>query len=92
MQTDDAKETELTPAAADAAAGSVRDVEQEPWDYDGFVEAYNRIVLKRGGWYYEADGRTPEEMRQRYLRSPETFTDLHAFAEGLVIWDQGLNL
>jgi hypothetical protein len=90
MQSDDAEETVPTPAAD--AAGPVRDVKQEPWDYDRFVETYNRIALHRGGWLYEADGRTPEEMRQRYLRSPATFTDLHVFAEGLMIWEQGLNL
>jgi hypothetical protein len=96
MQSDDAEEIvpapAPAPAPADAAGGSVGAVKQEPWDYDRFVETYNRIVLHRGGWLYEANGRTPEEMRQRYLRSPATFTDLYVFAEGLVIWEQGLNL
>jgi hypothetical protein len=67
-------------------------VEQEPWDYDRFVETYNRIAKARGGWRFEADGRTPEELRQRYLRYPEYHPTIAAFAEGLFGWDQRLGL
>jgi hypothetical protein len=65
---------------------------QEPWDYGRFLEAYNRIAIERGGWRYEADGRTPEELRQRYLKYAEHTPTIEVFAEGLFGWDQRLNL
>jgi|GEM_PF-6848803 len=61
---------------------------QEPWDHARFVEAYDAIADARGGWHYEADGRTPEELRERYHSYPDSFVDLHTFAEGLFISDQ----
>lgn len=67
-------------------------VGQEPWDYDRFVETYNRIAKARGGWRFEADGRTPEELRRRYHAYPEHYPTIDAFAEGLFGWDQRLNL
>ncbi|HEU0299266.1 MAG TPA: hypothetical protein VFR37_07430 [Longimicrobium sp.] len=65
---------------------------QEPWDYDRFLETYNRIAIERGGWRYEADGRTPEELGQRYLYYPEYYPTIEVFAEGLFGWDQRLDL
>jgi hypothetical protein len=66
--------------------------DQEPWDYERFLETCNGFATARGSWYYEADGRTAEELRERYHRSPREFPDIRTFAEGLFIWDQGLNL
>lgn len=65
---------------------------QEPWDYERFVAIYNAIASDRGGWHYEPDGRTPGEMSERYRRSPVTYPTLRAFAEGLFIWEQRLNV
>jgi hypothetical protein len=64
---------------------------QEPWDHARFVAAYNRLADERGGWHFEGD-RAEEDLRARYLRSPETYPDLAAFTEGLFIWDQRVNL
>jgi hypothetical protein len=58
-------------------------LDQEPWDYERFIETYDRIAKARGGWRFEADGRTPEELRRRYLQYPEDAPTLEAFAEGL---------
>lgn len=65
---------------------------QEPWDYARFVDTYNAVAMARGGWYYEPDGRTEDEMRERYHRGPRHFPDIETFAEGLFTWDQRLNL
>ena len=65
---------------------------QEPWDYERFVAIYNAIALDRAGWRYEADGRTPDELGERYRSSPATYPTLRDFAEGLFIWEQRLNL
>jgi hypothetical protein len=40
--------------------------DQEPWDYERFLETCNGFATARGSWYYEADGRTAEELRERY--------------------------
>lgn len=66
--------------------------QQEPWDYDQFLETYNRIANARGGWRFGADGRTPDELRRRYLAYPQDAPTIESFAEGLFTWDQGLNL
>lgn len=73
----------------DSDAGAVA---QEPWDYGRFIEAYNAIAKARGGWRFEADGRTPDELRRRYQAYPADAPTIEAFAEGLFIWDQGLSL
>jgi hypothetical protein len=65
---------------------------QEPWDHARFVEIYNRFAKERGGWFYEADGRTEDEMGARYRYYPEVYPDLKTFADGLFIWEQRLNL
>jgi len=83
-----------THAPGDAAPDAARDSPevQEAWEYDRFVAIYNRIAEEQGGWHYEADGRTPEEMRARYERSPGTYPTIAKFAEGLFIWEQRVNL
>jgi hypothetical protein len=64
---------------------------QEPWDYDRFVAAYNALAEERGGWHYEADV-APEVLAARYANSPATYPTIAAFAEGLFIWEQRVNL
>jgi hypothetical protein len=65
---------------------------QEPWDYERMVRIYNRLAEERGGWHLEEQERTPQELKARYEKSPETYPDLPSFAEGLFIWDQRVNL
>jgi hypothetical protein len=61
---------------------------QEPWDYARFLELYNGVAVRRGGWYYEADGRTEDDLRRQYLRLPGDYPDLERFAEALFEQDQ----
>jgi hypothetical protein len=65
---------------------------QEPWDHERFLETYNRIAKARGGWRFEANGRTPEELRRRYQRYPQDTPTIESFAEGLFMWDQMYSL
>jgi hypothetical protein len=62
--------------------------DQEPWDYDRFLEMYNAIAKMRGGWVFEADGRTPDVLEERYHSYPQHYPDLSTFAEALLISDQ----
>jgi len=34
------------------------DMEHEDWDFDSFVEKYNAIADRKGGWHYEENGST----------------------------------
>jgi ligand-binding SRPBCC domain-containing protein len=64
---------------------------QEPWNFQRLVEHYNRLADERGGWHY--DGSTPEaELQTRYSKSPRTYPTMEAFAEGLFIWEQRVNI
>jgi GNAT superfamily N-acetyltransferase len=65
--------------------------DQEPWDYDRFLEIYNGIAKERGGWVFEADGRTPDVLRERYHSYPEHYTSLYEFAYGLFYSDQRMD-
>lgn len=65
---------------------------QEPWSYSRFLKIYNRHAESRGGWHFEPDGRTPEELRHRYRSNALSFRTLRGFAESLFEWDQRLNL
>ncbi|HEY9843499.1 MAG TPA: hypothetical protein V6D23_23715 [Candidatus Obscuribacterales bacterium] len=65
---------------------------QEEWDYLKFLTEYDALADARGGWHYEADGRTPEEHAAEYASSPEIYPTIYDFAEGLFIWEQRLNI
>lgn len=44
---------------------------QEPWDFARVVELYNARAKHSGGWFFEADGRTEEDLRASYLYYPQ---------------------
>jgi hypothetical protein len=64
---------------------------QEPWDFEAFVALYDARAEAAGGWRYDGDV-GEATLRARYLASPETYPTLDAFAEGLFIWEQRLDL
>jgi hypothetical protein len=61
---------------------------QEPWDYARCLDLYNGMAERCGGWYYEADGRTEDDLRCQYLRLRGDYPDLERFAGALFERDQ----
>lgn len=61
---------------------------QEPWDLEKFVTKYNALADEMGAWYYESDGRTPDQLGQRYAGNPESFPTIQDFARGQFTWQQ----
>jgi hypothetical protein len=64
---------------------------QQPWSYETFVASYNRFGTERGGWQWD-ENIPKEELERRYIHSPETYPTIEAFAEGLFIWEQRVNI
>lgn len=71
----------------DADWGEVKQA-QEPWNYARVVELYNDIARGSSGWFFEAKGRTEENLRGQYRHYPGLYPDLQAFAQGLYDYEQ----
>lgn len=39
---------------------------REPWDFGAFMRAYNGHADEFGGWHFDVDGVSQEELRRSY--------------------------
>lgn len=53
--------------------------QQELWNMDTFVAAYNRIADEHSGWHYQENS-TTDSLQLEYEKYPSLYPSLEAFA------------
>ena len=62
-------------------------LQQEPWDFDEFVRAYDQYATRFTGWAYTRNSDTPT-LQDNYESRPESFPTIDKFAERKFNYEQ----